>query len=309
MQAAELAAELILILLVGFGARKGKLVGGEFNKQVSAFVMKIALPCMIVDSMNVEISAQELKNCAWILVVSSAVLLVGLAVGLILGRLLGKKLPERILRFGMMFPNFNFFGLVVVENLGGEQLLFYYLIYIIPVRVTIYVLAKVMLTPPAARQGRMSWGERLRLVISPPLVAVFIGLGLSALKVQLPTVLQYGLDTLGGMAAPLGILLCGSTLGGFPVKKMITGSSVALSLLRNFFMPFLIYGLCLLLRLPELYTRLAVVYSALPVASLLGTYVLQYDPSPRSQQDGAGFVFVSTLLSAVSLTLFVSLLQ
>lgn len=309
MSAALLAAELILILLVGFLARKIGIIGAEFNRQVSSFVMKIALPCMIVDSMNVEISAAQLKNCGWILATSAAVLLLSFAVGWILSRLLGKRLPARILRFGMMYSNFNFFGLVVVENLGGAELLFYYLIYIIPVRISIYVLAKVMLTPPAEDREKMTWKARLKLVISPPLVAVFIGLGLSFLHVRVPAVLQYGLDTLGGLAAPLGILLCGSTLGGFPVKQMITPRSLTLSLLRNFFMPFLIFGLCRLFALPELLTRMAVVYSALPVASLLGTYVLQYDPSPEAHLDSAGFVFVSTLLSAVSLVLFVSLLQ
>ena len=308
MQAVILSAELILILLVGYCAQKFRLVPENFGKYVSAFVMKIALPCMIVNSMNVPNAMEKLRANIWILAVSAGVLLFSFFVGLLLGRVFKKWLPERIVRFGAMFTNFNFFGLVVVEQLGGEELLFYYLIYIIPVRLSIYILAKVLLMPPGSQGGKTGLWSKLRLVLSPPLIAVFVGLALSAFNVKLPVVLQYGLDKIGGMAATLGILQCGATLGSYPVKRMLSGASVALTVLRNLLMPLLILLLCRLIGLPVMYTQLAVIYSALPVASLTSTYVVQYDPDPEHHLIGAGFVFVSTLLSAATLTLFLNLL-
>lgn len=308
MQAILLSAELILILLIGLSAQKLHIIGPEFNKQVSAFVMKIALPCMIINSMNVPQAVDKLIDNIWILAVSAGVLVVSFLVGLLLSRLLKKVLPERILRFGATFTNFNFFGLVVVEQLGGEELLFYYLIFIIPVRISIYLLAKIILMPPECRAERMTFKEKCKLVLSAPLVAVFIGLALSFFNIRLPAVLQYGLDKMGALASPLGLLLCGSTLGCHPVRKMLTRSSILMSCIRNLLMPLIIFALCRLFALPELYTRLAVTYTALPVASLTSTYVLQYDPSPQAHLDGAGFVFVSTLLASVTLSLFLNLL-
>ncbi len=308
MQAVVLSAELILILLVGYCAQKFRLVPENFGKYVSAFVMKIALPCMIVNSMNVPHAMEKLKENIWILAVSAGVLLFSFLVGLALSKLLKKRLPERIVRFGAMFTNFNFFGLVVVEQLGGEELLFYYLIYIIPVRLSIYILAKVLLMPPEKKEGKAGLGSKLKLVISPPLVAVFVGLALSAFDVKLPVVIQYGIDKIGGMAATLGILQCGATLGSYPVRRMLSWAAVGLTALRNLLMPALVFLICRLIGLPEMYTQLAVIYSALPVASLTSTYVMQYDPDPEHHLIGAGFVFVSTLLCAVTLTLFLNLL-
>ncbi len=308
MQAVILSAELILILLVGYCAQKFKLVQPGFGKTISAFVMKVALPCMIVNSMNVPHAMEKLKANIWILAVSAGVLVFSFLVGLAISKLLKKKLPERIVRFGAMFTNFNFFGLVVVEQLGGEELLFYYLIYIIPVRLSIYILAKVLLMPPEKKEGKTGLWSKLKLIISPPLVAVFVGLALSALNVKLPVVLQYGLDKLGGMAATLGILQCGATLGSYPVRRMLSWSAVGLTALRNLLMPALVFLICRLIGLPEMYTQLAVIYSALPVASLTSTYVMQYDPDPEHHLIGAGFVFVSTLLCAATLTLFLNLL-
>lgn len=308
MQAVILSAQLILVLLVGLVAQKLKIIGPEFNKQISAFVMKIALPCMVVDSMNVPNAFGRLIDNFWILILSACVLLVSFLIGLVVSKLLKNQLPERILRFGATFSNFNFFGLVVVERLGGEDLVFYYLLFIIPVRLSIYLLAKAILVPKDSKHGKSTMREKIKAVVSPPLVAVFVALGLSALEIQVPVVLQYALDELGGLAAPLGILVCGSTLGCYPVKQMITGRSIGMSCVRNILIPFVIFGLCTLLKLPEMYKQMAVIYASLPVASLTSTYVLQYDPDPRAHLDGSGFVFVSTLMASVSMTLFVSLL-
>ena len=74
MQAVILSAELILILLVGYCAQKFKLVQPGFGKTISAFVMKVALPCMIVNSMNVPHAMEKLKANIWILAVSAGVL-------------------------------------------------------------------------------------------------------------------------------------------------------------------------------------------------------------------------------------------
>ena len=99
-----------------------------------------------------------------------------------------------------------------------------------------------------------------------------------------------------------------STLGSYPVRRMLSWSAVGLTALRNLLMPALVFLICRLIGLPEMYTQLAVIYSALPVASLTSTYVMQYDPDPEHHLIGAGFVFISTLLCAATLTLFLNLL-
>ena len=170
------------------------------------------------------------------------------------------------------------------------------------------ILAKVLLMPPEKKEGKTGLWPKLKLIISPPLVAVFVGLALSACNVKLPVVIQYGLDKLGGMAATLGILQCGATLGSYPVRRMVSWPAAGLTVLRNLLMPALVFLVCRLIGLPEMYTQLAVIYSALPVASLTSTYVVQYDPDPEHHLIGAGFVFLSTLLCAATLTLFLNLL-
>ena len=59
----QLAVQLILMVGIGVFAYRAHIVSGDFDKQLTAFVMKIALPCMIVKSMMGAFSWEELKNC------------------------------------------------------------------------------------------------------------------------------------------------------------------------------------------------------------------------------------------------------
>ena len=52
-----------------------------------------------------------------------------------------------------------------------------------------------------------------------------------------------------------------------------------------------------------------VIYAALPTASLLPAYALQYDPDPENQFTAAGTCVISTLFSTVSIPLWHLLLQ
>ena len=49
---------------------------------------------------------------------------------------------------------------------------------------------------------------------------------------------------------------------------------------------------------------MVVVYSALPAATLLPAYAIQYDPDERNQFEAAGICVVSTLLSTLTIPLW-----
>ena len=54
--------------------------------------------------------------------------------------------------------------------------------------------------------------------------------------------------------------------------------------------------------------RVAVIFTALPTASLLAAFTIQYDPSRDSQFEAAATVLLSTLLSAFTIPLWAAVL-
>lgn len=77
-------------------------------------------------------------------------------------------------------------------------------------------------------------------------------------------------------------------------------------------MPAIFFGLTRLLALTKIdpiIGDMIVIYSALPTASLLPAYTLQYDPDPENQFTAAGACVISTLFSTVTIPLWHTLLQ
>ena len=148
MTAAALSVQLILMAAIGVFAWRAKIVSGDFDKQLTSFLMKIALPCMIVRSMSGAFSWEELKNCGRLVVIALILWAVTFGLGQLAYRLLGRTATARIMRFGMMYTNFTFVGIPVREALYGDTGVFYFVVFLVPYRMIYYSSAEPLLSPP-----------------------------------------------------------------------------------------------------------------------------------------------------------------
>ena len=77
MLAFQLALELIILILVGIFVQKTGMVDKKFDESLTSFLLNIALPCVIIKSLRVEFSPEELLNCAIMIALALLVCLVG----------------------------------------------------------------------------------------------------------------------------------------------------------------------------------------------------------------------------------------
>jgi predicted permease len=309
MLASELALQLIILIVIGIAAQRLHIVGGDFDAQLSRFVLDISLPCMIIKSLNVAYEPGELLNCAFLLVLSAAFIGIEAVFGQAAYRLMGRTASARIVRFGMIFTNFSFVGMPVVEALYGQQGLFYFVIFQVPMRMIYYSVAKPMLSPPGMEGERRSASAWIRGWFSPPVVAVFIGLALYVSQLQLPSVLTSVIGSVGATCSPLGMILCGISLGKYDFRELLHLRYLALPLVRLMAMPALFYGLTRLLPVPAIVSDMVVICAALPVASLMAAFTIRYEPDDKAKLESAGSVLISTLLCAVTIPLWAYILS
>lgn len=309
MTAGKLAFELLLMIAAGIFARKSNIVDGNFNKQLSSLITKLALPCLIMDSMGGTASVEQLKSCGILLVLAVGTLAVEFLLGQIGYRLAGRGSSGRILRFGMVFTNFTFMGIPVVEALYGSQGVFYFVVFLVPIRIVYYSLAKAMLSPAGERSGKQTALQHVKGWFSPPVTAVFLGLLLYITGWRLPSVLSDVIHSVGSVCSPLGMLLCGISLGEYPFRRLLRPGYLLLPLIRNLALPGLLLMLAMLLPLEGALTRIPVLYAALPVSSMMAAFTLQYDPASEARFESAGVVLLSTLLSAATIPLWARLLE
>ena len=307
MTAVTLSIQILLYVALGYLAQKLHLVDDKFGKSLSSLLLNITLPCTIVNSLCIPFAPDALKSCGVMLGLS----VLWLALSFLLAQLIyqiGKRSPTaKIFRFGAIFVNFTFIGMMVSEALYGSEGLFYYVVFTVPIRMLFYTLAKPMLAPPS--EERPSLGKVCRGFLTPPVIAVFVGLVLYLTQLQLPEVLSGVISSVGAVSSPMGMILCGITLAKYTLKEVAKPRYLLLPLYRNLLAPAIALALGLLLGVEPILAKILVIYAACPVASMLTAFTIQYAHDPAMELDASGSVFLSTVCCAVTIPLWSWILE
>ena len=304
MTAAKLALELLLMIAIGYFAEKRRIVGEQFNSDLAAFITKISLPCLIVQSMQVPFSMDELRNCGYLLLLALVYLALCFAMAQIGWHFSPHDYRGRILRFGMIFTNFTFMGIPVVQTLYGDQGVFYFVVFLVPIRIMYYTSAKPMLSPPHLKQEKQTFRQKLKGLLSPPVAAVLIGLALYIAGIDIPGVLGDVVAGVASICSPMGMILCGITLGKYPFRALLRKRCFLAAIIRCLLLPGVIFCLCWAAGLEHRLMEPVVICAALPIAALSAAFTVQYDPELEAHYESAGGVLISTLLSAATIPMW-----
>lgn len=306
MSVFELALKLMLFIVVGYIARKIKVMPDGFDKMLTKFVMAIPLPCMIINSFNIEFSVDMLLGAPVILALSVGSMAVVYIV-VHVSTLKVKPDTRRTVRFALMFTNFTFMGLPIVAEIYGAQGAFNYVIFTLPIRIIFYGGAPLIL----GKGEKLNVKETLRQFLCEPVVAVFIGFVLYVTQIQLPEVITSVMEGLGNMASPLGLILCGAIIADANWSGITKYPSVfVVTALRLLVVPAGVLGLFLLLGVDHSMIRTTIFYYAMPVASFLPTFLLRYNSEAVEARIAGGYmVVISTVLCMLSIPLWALVLQ
>ena len=304
MTAAKLAFQLLIMIGIGYFVEKRRIGGSDCSADLTAFVVNLALPCLIIQSMQVEYSLDQLKTCGILMLLGVLFLAVSFAVAFFLYRLAPKDHRGRILRFSTVFTNFTFMGFPVMEGLYGSQGVFYFVIFLVPLRIALYSSAKPLLVPPELAVEETGILSKLKVFLSPPMLGVIIGLLLYITGLPVPELLRQPVKWLSAVCSPMAMILCGVSLAKYPAKALLRKSCAVYAVLRCLLMPGLFLALSFLLQLEPSLAQPMVICAAMPVASTLALFSLRYEENPEAHFESAGAVFCSTVLSAATIPLW-----
>ncbi|WP_233224572.1 AEC family transporter [Thiomonas sp. X19] len=193
----------------------------------------------------------------------------------------------------------SYIALAVADRLGGAQAVSLVAV-LIAFGVPLCNAAAVWALARHAQRGLLR--ELLR---NPLIVATAAGLVAHSLGLRPPELVLPVLDRIGNASIAMGLMTVGAglQLRGIHREWRLT---VWLMAVRHALIPLIAWGLALWLRLTPLEAMVVVMFAAMPTAS--SAYVL----AARMGGDGpyvAGLVSLSTLLGAVSLPVFLSLMH
>ncbi|MDT8859845.1 AEC family transporter [Alkalihalobacillus sp. MEB130] len=212
-----LAQEMTVLLVIGFIGlimRKVNILPKESNYVLTQVVLYITLPCLIIYSMDIQVSRELIVDISWLVGLSIFALLCTTAVGYGF-RKRAKMSDSRkgVYEAAILFGNQGFIGYAIAFLLFGEIGVLYTAFFMI--FFLFYVWTYVVYV--VARAGQtISWRQ---IFLNPGVIATSIGFFIMVLPFRLPDLLGGVLADIGAMTLPLSMILIGSLLAGINSKQ------------------------------------------------------------------------------------------
>ena len=300
---------LFLLILVGFVARKAKIIDADLTKGLSTVVVKVAQPFLIIYSITkLDFSALNLKN--GLLVLGFGILSHALTIALafiLFSRI--KDIDEKkIYQFAFAFCNCAFIGFPILNSLFGEIGLFYGAFYVISYNLGVWSFGVWLMS-----RGKAESGVTVRKIfINAGTVPCFIGLALYIVQIPLPDFLMTAMDTMGSLCTPLSLIVTGSLVAALPLREFFLNPKfygflavklVALPLLLAVILRFT--GISALIADIDLAVFLTVMV-ALPPAAFTTLLATLYDVKPSYS---AQLISLGTILSPFTILLVMKVVE
>lgn len=296
---------LFLLMFFGYILGKIKVISSAGIEAFSRFIVKVALPAVIISGMLIPLTSEKLHKAVFILLLSVSTYGVAFLVAVSSSRLLVKDASERgVYSFALVFSNSAFMGYPVLEALFGKEAIFYGVVYNITFNILLYTLGIKFLDNGKNKNNKFY----LKLVTNPGIIACAIGLILSAMQLQLPKFLSGAVSSVGSLCTPLSMITIGAMLSTLPIKKMLSDIKVyQFSFIRLAVLPVLtLILLKYIFQIQDSWlVAIPVIIAGMPVASNTAMMAQEYNNHPEIASQT---ILVSTLFSCITIPLLAYLL-
>lgn len=300
---------IFLIIALGKALTRTSFFSDDLARNLNRLTYWVALPSLLLDKVsNATFSANEVSRISLLLILAT----IGSAgVGLIFSKALRlKRKSTGAFIQGSFRGNNAFIGLpVILYSMTGlsPNIEAVATIALAPAIVFYNIFSITVLLAFGDTHGRnaLATGKMFikQLLTNPLLIACAAGLLLNALGLHFPTAVQRSLSALGGAALALALLSIGSSLTFKGLNKGLP-LSVLSSSIKVFIQPLIGLGLAWMIKLPPTDRQILLIYLACPTA--VASYVLA-DIFKSDSELAGHIIVVSTLLSAISLSLILAL--
>ena len=310
----EKVASLFLVLIAGVIARKAKIIDSSSTKGLSALLLNLTQPLMIVTSFQMDFDAQKLKNGFLLLGLSVAIHIFLAAASFWLYKPIKDPEQKKIYEMGTIFCNCSFLGYPVLRVIFGEELgVFYGAFYAMFFNIFMWTYGVYLISRKdkgAKNSAPYGAGYKFplkKIFFNAGMISSVLGIVIFFSGIKLPDILYNSAKSVGDMTFPLSMIIIGSLISEIRPRDMFLSAknyyyiSVKLLLVPGF-----VALLCHALKLPPLLVYMGAVMTSMPSAANVAMFAEAYGASSKSAAINIG---LSTLFSIVTIPLSVYFLE
>ena len=304
----EILSSLIMIfilILPGIFFRTKEVISDHQSEAVSAIVVNLTWPCLVIDAMQMEFSFQILKESGYMMAVALIVFAILIAVSFPLAKLLRmSKTKQYMAVFMLIFGNTGFLGIPVIKALYGTEAVFFAAILEMINDVLMFTIGIMLIQLSAGANLKI----RAKQFLNPGLIGVIIGLVLFLVNCRLPELLGGSIEMIGAAPTPLTMFAIGYQLGALKLKEIVGDWQVYVIS----FVKLLIVPIVTLLIVKfwagefSLLEKVLIISFAMPVASASTIFSQQYKGEVVF---ATKTVLLSTVLSIITIPIFAIIIE
>lgn len=223
-------------MVVGFVLNKKKLCPENTATVLSKLETYVLAPALTLNTFSQYCTVQSLSEQYKMILYCLLALAIAIILAFLLTPLFSKKGYGRaIYRYALTFGNFGFMGNAIVPAIFGQERLYDYMLFTLPLSLAVYTWGIASLIPKTQERQ-----NPLKNLLNPSVFAVAIGalLGLTGVTAYLPDFVGSTLTGLGSCMGPIAMVLTGFIIGNYSFRQLLTDKKVYIaSALRLFLLP------------------------------------------------------------------------
>ena len=288
---------IFILILTGFVLYKKKMISDSASKDLSALVVNVCSPGLIIVSMFNDLSQIPRENVVFVGVIAVIFYIFLILFGYFLVWVL--KVPDSLRNAYVLmtvFGNTGFIGIPVALAIIGPESMVYVIVFNFLFNLTIFTFG-IMLLKKDTEGKKRTWKDYL----SPGLIACIAAFLIYWFQLGLPEEIETLAGYYGNACTLLSMIVIGISLAGMKVRDMMQNKGLLAFVIIRFIAFPVILALALRPVLPDLLIRATVVLmAALPVGNFPAMLCEQYGRDPKPIAEG---IVVTTILSVFTITL------
>lgn len=302
---------LAIVVLIGAIAAGFKVFTSESKDVLSKVIFNISLPLMLFTNFfKLDATPRLIANSLTILALSGFVILFLLLLGWISVKVFRFQGSEAaVFKAHSMFGNTIFLGFPLITALYGVEGLLYGSMFQLVSTILMWSVGVVILN----QTNGTSWKKSLIKVLNPNTIATLAGLIFFLFSLKLPNILLKPMSELGAANTWLSMLYIGAMLAFSNVGSLLRKKSLyIISFNRLIFAPVLLIAIFYFIGTLTGFTPDKLVLSVIILEAstpCMATVVIMAKEFGSDDRLAVGNVFISTLISILTLPLIVMVLE
>lgn len=290
---------MLMYMACGFILVKSKKADPSHAKSLSAFLLYICSPCMIINAFSeMEYSLGSFLEIIKFFFTAIAVMLLFFIILYVVLRKRYEDPKYRIFSIGSVLGNVGFFGLPLVKALfpGYPLAVCYCMAYVVAMNLIVFTVGVFMITQ------NKKFISLKTVFFNPTTVALVIALPIYFFGITLPSPLAGAVSLLGNVTTAICMLVLGMRLASMSLKKVFSQPFTYITALSKLvvFPIFAFLCVCFLPFFDDIFKTTLFVLSAAPSAAFILTLAELHN---KEQELSANIVLVASVMSIITLPL------